>query len=150
MVIKLFEKLSNNYIELFEKGEDYNVVINVGESPNVKEFKAYSGILKYRSRYFQNELTKAINNTNITDELLFEELTTVIETHLIESNAHWLRIHFSHIYKTSFENKNLKKLQKWCNDIVAKYPNLIFDSENFVFLKEDALISLIQRDDLQK
>src|SRR5260364_297099 len=85
----------------------------------------------------------------VTDELLFEELTDVIETHLIESNAHWLRSHFSHIYKTSFENKNLKKLQKWCNDIVAKYPHLIFDSENFVSLKEDALISLIQRDDLQ-
>ncbi|RIB05829.1 hypothetical protein C2G38_2253588 [Gigaspora rosea] len=192
MVIKLFEKLSNNYIELFEKGEDYNVIINVGESPNAKEFKAYSGILKYRSKYFQNELTNAIINTNsitrinlkphistqqfeiiikyiyggiisleefdaqfifdlllVTDELLFGELTEIIETHLIESNAHWLRSHFSHIYKSSFENKNLKKLQKWCNDIVAKYPNLIFDSENFVFLKEDALISLIQRDDLQ-
>ncbi|RIB05195.1 hypothetical protein C2G38_620008 [Gigaspora rosea] len=85
----------------------------------------------------------------VTYELLFEELTEVIESHLIESNAHWLRSHFSHIYKTSFENKNLKRLQKWCNDIVVKYPNLIFDSENFVSLKEDALISLIERDDLQ-
>ncbi|RIB05828.1 hypothetical protein C2G38_564833 [Gigaspora rosea] len=64
MVIKLFEKLSNNYIELYEKAEDYNVIINVGESPNAKEFKAYSGILKYRSKYFQNELTNAFKNTN--------------------------------------------------------------------------------------
>ncbi|KAF0498867.1 serine-enriched protein [Gigaspora margarita] len=63
MVINLFEKLSNNYIELFEKEEDLNVIINVGEHPNAKEFKAYSGILKYRSRYFQNELTNAVNNT---------------------------------------------------------------------------------------
>ena len=55
MAIKHFEKLSNNYIELLEKGNDFNVIIKAGKSTNIKEFKAHSAILKYRSFYFQNK-----------------------------------------------------------------------------------------------
>ncbi|RHZ87572.1 hypothetical protein Glove_33g132 [Diversispora epigaea] len=37
----------------------------------------------------------------------------------------------------------------FCNDIVVKYPNLIFDSSDFTSLQESALVSLLKRDDLQ-
>ncbi|RIB08105.1 hypothetical protein C2G38_374623, partial [Gigaspora rosea] len=67
----------------------------------------------------------------------------------IETNSSWLRLRFSHIYKTSFQNNQLQDLQKWCNDIVAKYPDKLFESEDFTSLPENALISLIRRDDLQ-
>ena len=43
----------------------------------------------------------------------------------------------------------LQELQNWCNDILVKYPNKVFDSEDFTSLQENALISLIKRDDLQ-
>ncbi|RHZ85167.1 hypothetical protein Glove_71g62 [Diversispora epigaea] len=39
--------------------------------------------------------------------------------------------------------------ENFCNDIVVKYPNLIFDADNFASLEESALISLLERDDLQ-
>lgn len=43
---------------LLEKGVDYNVLIQVGEEPNTKSFKAHSGILKARCPYFQTALSE--------------------------------------------------------------------------------------------
>ncbi|RIB28858.1 hypothetical protein C2G38_1335058 [Gigaspora rosea] len=82
-------------------------------------------------------------------EFLLEDLAKYLETHLIEAEAHWLRLNFTRIYRKSFQNNKLQKLQKWCNDIVAKYPDKIFESEDFASLQENALVSLISRDDLQ-
>ncbi|RIB18326.1 hypothetical protein C2G38_1357573 [Gigaspora rosea] len=192
MTIKHLEKLSNNYIELLEKGNDFNVFIKVGNSTEIKEFKAHSVILKCRSSYFQNKLENIIKDVDsiikidlklhisiqqfeliikyiyggfislenldaqfifdlilVADEFFLEELIESLETYLIESKAHWLRTHFSHVYKTCFQNIKLKELQKWCNSILVKYPSIIFDSEDFNSLNESALISLIKRDDLQ-
>ncbi|RIB22487.1 hypothetical protein C2G38_2075551 [Gigaspora rosea] len=63
--------------------------------------------------------------------------------------SHWLRLHFADVYQKSFQNNQLHELQKWCNDIVVKYPNKVFDSEDFTSFQENALISLLKRDDLQ-
>ncbi|RIA99819.1 hypothetical protein C2G38_2237527, partial [Gigaspora rosea] len=133
---------------------DFNIVINVGESPNAEIFQAHSAILKYRSLYFCNELAnirkdenniKTLNLKNltiqqfeiiikyiyggvvllenhnasfifelmlITCEFLFNELAKYLETHLIETEAHWLRLNFTHIYKKIFKNNKLQELQK--------------------------------------
>ncbi|RIB24786.1 TLD-domain-containing protein [Gigaspora rosea] len=85
----------------------------------------------------------------VSCEFLLEELVKYLETYLIEKNAHWLRLNFARIYQTSFQNKQLQELQKWCNDIAAKYPSKVFESEDFITLQENALVSLIGRDDLQ-
>ncbi|RIB05700.1 hypothetical protein C2G38_574136 [Gigaspora rosea] len=162
MSIKHFEKLSNNYIELLEKGDDFNVIIKVGKSKDIKEFKVHSAILKYRSSYFRDRYiyggfislesfdTQLIFDLIlIADEFVLEELVGSLETYLIESKAHWLRTHFTNVYKKCFQNNKLKELQNWCNNILAKHPNIIFDSEDFNSLNETALVSLIKRDDLQ-
>ncbi|RIB16522.1 hypothetical protein C2G38_2189697 [Gigaspora rosea] len=192
MAIKHFEKLSNNYIELLGKGEDFNVIIKVGKSTDIKEFKVHSAILKCGSSYFRNKLENIVKDVNgiikidlkshiliqqfeiiiryiyggfislesfdtqfifdfilVADEFLLEELVDSLETYLIESKAHWLRTHFTHVYKTCFQNNKLKELQNWSNNILAKHPNIIFDSEDFNSLNETALVSLIKRDDLQ-
>ncbi|RIB17296.1 hypothetical protein C2G38_1444044 [Gigaspora rosea] len=186
MAIKHFEKLSNNYIELLEKGNDFNVIIKVGKSTDTKEFKTHSAILKCRSSYFQNKLENITKDTNgiikidlkshisiqqfeiiikyiyggffslenldtqfifdlilVADEFLLDELIGSLGIYLIESKAHWLRTHFAHVYNTCFQNNKLKELQKWSNGILAKYPNIIFDSEDFNSLNENALVSLI-------
>ncbi|RHZ81033.1 hypothetical protein Glove_126g15 [Diversispora epigaea] len=49
-----------------------------------------------------------------------------------------LRLKFAQIYRTNYQVKNL-----------AKHPSTIFESENFYSLSEDALMSIIKRDDLQ-
>ncbi|RIB26416.1 hypothetical protein C2G38_2163506 [Gigaspora rosea] len=140
MAVKFFEKLSNNYLELLDDKEDFNIVINVGKSADTKILRAHSTILRYRSLYFRNELAnigkdknniKTLDLKNITSqqfdyyqvkiillennddlfifelmliayEFLFEELAKYLETHLVESKAHWLRLHFTTVYQKSF------------------------------------------------
>ena len=64
MTTKIIEKLLNDYIELLNDEEDFNVIINVGKIPYVKTFKTHSVILRYRSIYFHNELAKINKDEN--------------------------------------------------------------------------------------
>ncbi|RHZ76562.1 hypothetical protein Glove_196g74 [Diversispora epigaea] len=188
MSFKLFDKLSQNFIELLDDKDDYNVIIEV---KNNKFFTTHSNVLKCRSPYFCKELKniipnedniKTITKPNISDEIFdfilkyiyggvvnlervetgfifdlmmaaaeFElgELTKKLENLLIETKSSWLKSHFSLIYRSIFHGNKFKALEKFCNDIVAKYPSLIFDANDFSSLQESALISLLNRDDLQ-
>ncbi|RIB22476.1 hypothetical protein C2G38_2295345, partial [Gigaspora rosea] len=82
-------------------------------------------------------------------EYFINELANHLESYLIKEQSHWLRLHFADVYQTSFQNNQFQELQKWCNDIVTKYPNKVFDSKDLHSLQENALISLLKRDDLQ-
>ena len=50
---KFWAELSNDYEKLFEEEIEYDVVIYVGEEPNIKEVHAHSNILSIRSKYFR-------------------------------------------------------------------------------------------------
>ncbi|RHZ89963.1 hypothetical protein Glove_9g256 [Diversispora epigaea] len=76
-----------------------------------------------------------------------EELSEKLESYLIEAKDSWLRTHSSFVYHSIFK---FKELENFCNNIIAKYPNLIFESEeDFTSLQESALISILKNDDLQ-
>ncbi|RIA79290.1 hypothetical protein C1645_841050 [Glomus cerebriforme] len=53
MSSKFLTELSNDYKTLFESEIGYDVIIYVGEEPNVKEIHAHSSILCIRSQYFR-------------------------------------------------------------------------------------------------
>ena len=57
MSAQFFSKLSQNYIEILENNEYYDVIIEVGEDPNVKIFRAHKIILCYRSPFLRRTLT---------------------------------------------------------------------------------------------
>ncbi|RHZ76272.1 hypothetical protein Glove_199g155 [Diversispora epigaea] len=105
----------------------------------------YGGIidLKNVEAKFMFDLMIAANEFEI------EELTKKLENLLIEIKSSWLKSHFSLVYRSIFSENNFKDLEKFCNDIVTKYPNLVFDTEDFNSLHESALVSLLERDDLQ-
>ncbi|RHZ60509.1 hypothetical protein Glove_352g57 [Diversispora epigaea] len=84
-----------------------------------------------------------------TDEFELEELTKELKYLLIETKSSWLRTHFSLVYRSIFSENNFKDLKNFCNDIIVKYPNLIFEAEDFTSLQESALISILERDYLQ-
>ncbi|RHZ60884.1 hypothetical protein Glove_350g106 [Diversispora epigaea] len=84
-----------------------------------------------------------------SNELELDELINHLQTHLVYNNASWLRLNFAQVYQTSYQVKNFVIIQEFYNDIIAKHPNTIFESENFYSLPEDALISILKRDDLQ-
>ncbi|RHZ87596.1 hypothetical protein Glove_33g274 [Diversispora epigaea] len=189
MSLKFFDKLSQNFIELLNDKDDYDVIIEVENKE--KSFTAHSNVLKYRSSCFRQKLENIQPNENniliitkpsisskifdvilkyiyggtvnlekvetrfifdlmlIANEFELDELSNKLETILIEDNASWLKIHFSLVYRTIFVKENFKELESFCNNIIVKYPNLIFDSPDFTSLPESSLVSLLKRDDLQ-
>ncbi|RHZ67616.1 hypothetical protein Glove_300g60 [Diversispora epigaea] len=191
MSFKFFDKLSQDFSELFNDKREYNVVIEVDNEENKKSFTAHSVVLRYRSSYFDKELENVTMNENLiktiikpnisaqifeiilkyiyggivdiensdtktiyelmvnANELELEELSVKLESYLIESKSSWLRTHFSLVYRSIFDSNEFKGLKKFYNDIIAKHPNLIFESEDFALLQETALISILQRDDLK-
>ncbi|RHZ76978.1 hypothetical protein Glove_187g23 [Diversispora epigaea] len=78
-----------------------------------------------------------------------DELIKYFQSYLIENNASWLRLNFSKIHQLSIQENHFKLLQEFCNDIFVKYPNTLFESQDFTTLPEKALISILERDDLQ-
>ncbi|RHZ75059.1 hypothetical protein Glove_217g283 [Diversispora epigaea] len=85
----------------------------------------------------------------VANELEFEELSEKLENHLIESKASWLKTHFTFVYHSIFKNNKFQNLKNFCNNIIAKHPNLIFEYTEFTSLPESALVSILNRDDLQ-
>ncbi|RIB16558.1 hypothetical protein C2G38_2189582 [Gigaspora rosea] len=84
-----------------------------------------------------------------SNKLSLEELVDYIQSYLIDNNASWLKLKFTQVYYTSFQNNRFKALQTFCTDILAKHPKLIFDSNDFTSVQENALVALLKRDDLQ-
>ena len=53
MSSKFWAELSNDHEKLFETEIGYDVIIYVGEEPDIKEIHAHSNILSIRSQYFR-------------------------------------------------------------------------------------------------
>jgi hypothetical protein len=57
MSTELLLTLSKDFMWLLEHPDDYNILIRVGEEPNVQTFKAHSIVLRTRSTYFRYALS---------------------------------------------------------------------------------------------
>ncbi|EXX60981.1 uncharacterized protein OCT59_029410 [Rhizophagus irregularis] len=67
MSVQFFSKLSQNYIEILDDDEYYDVTIEVGEDPNVKIFRSHMIILCHRSPFLRRALAskKKDDNNNL-------------------------------------------------------------------------------------
>ncbi|RIA81424.1 hypothetical protein C1645_837040 [Glomus cerebriforme] len=83
------------------------------------------------------------------NELGLQELTTHLQSFLIENKKNWMEQNFNLIYQTSFENNSFLKLQNFCTELISNEPEKIFISIDFFSISEKSLISLIQHDNLQ-
>ncbi|RHZ60980.1 hypothetical protein Glove_350g74 [Diversispora epigaea] len=84
-----------------------------------------------------------------SNKLELDEFVEHLQIHLVNNNASWLKLNFAQVYQTSYQFKNFKIIQDFCDGIIAKHPAILFESENFQSLPEDKLISILKRDDLQ-
>ncbi|RHZ81713.1 hypothetical protein Glove_117g211 [Diversispora epigaea] len=82
------------------------------------------------------------------NQFQLEELVARLQTFLIKNHTSWLKLNFSKIYHSSFQT-DFTALQNYYNDIIVNHPNMIFESNDFNTLPEAALVSIVQRDDLQ-
>ncbi|RHZ73624.1 hypothetical protein Glove_230g190 [Diversispora epigaea] len=72
MAFKFLEKLSQDFSELFNDKEEYNVIIEVGQERNKKTFTAHSAILRYRSSYFNEELSNTVPNDDDNTKIIIK------------------------------------------------------------------------------
>ncbi|RHZ78483.1 hypothetical protein Glove_164g53 [Diversispora epigaea] len=126
--------------------------VKVLKLPNIS-VKAFDVIIKYI--YSGKIMLEKLENSIIFDiliasnELKLDELIEYIQTHFVTNNSSWLRLNFTQVYRTSYQVKSFKIIRGFCDDIIAKYPNTIFESKEFHSLPEDVLISILKQDDLQ-
>jgi hypothetical protein len=64
MSIKFFNRLSQNYVEILNDDEYYDITIEVGKDPNVKIFRTHMIILCYRSPFLRRTLSSTKKNNN--------------------------------------------------------------------------------------
>jgi hypothetical protein len=57
MTLIFHSNLSKDFSSILNDADDYNVIIQVGENQNVKDFHAHSVILRARSPYFKGALS---------------------------------------------------------------------------------------------
>ncbi|RHZ81792.1 hypothetical protein Glove_117g318 [Diversispora epigaea] len=114
--------------------------------------KSFNVIIKYI--YGASVDLRNVESSNIFDLLMianefqFEELVARLQIFLIENHTSWLKLNFFKIFHSCSQTKNFKSFLNFCNNIIVKNPNLIFESNDFNTLPEAALVSIIQRDDL--
>ncbi|RHZ73590.1 hypothetical protein Glove_230g161 [Diversispora epigaea] len=82
MAFKFLERLSQDFSELINDKEEYNVIIEVGQEQNKKTFTAHSAILRYRSSYFNKELSNTVpsvdNNKIISKKNISAQIFEII------------------------------------------------------------------------
>ncbi|GES81719.1 hypothetical protein GLOIN_2v1722020 [Rhizophagus clarus] len=61
---KLHDDLIKDLSSMINDSEDYNVIIQVGENHNTKEFRIHSNILRARSPYFRKQLSAKWGSNN--------------------------------------------------------------------------------------
>jgi hypothetical protein len=105
----------------------------------------YGGKMSFEE-YDVSDIIKILITAN---ELGLQELTPFLETFLIESKKDSIEQNFDLIYQISFENNSFLELQKYCNDLISKEPNKIFNSPRFSSISEKLLITFIQSNNLQ-
>src|SRR2546429_9309739 len=78
MSTQFFSKLSQNFIELLDDDEYYDITIEVGKDPNVKIFHAHTSILCYRSPYLRRALASNNNKKNNNSVLTHIKLPNIL------------------------------------------------------------------------
>jgi hypothetical protein len=73
---KFLPKLSQNFLEILNDDEYYDINIEVGEDPHVKIFHAHMVILNYRSPYLRRKLST--NKKNNDGTLVHIELPNIL------------------------------------------------------------------------
>ena len=73
MASNFYSGLSHDLSLMLNDADDHNVIIQVGEDQNTKEFRAHSNILRARSAYFKSALSAGWTTKNNNNMIEFKK-----------------------------------------------------------------------------
>ncbi|CAG8630939.1 18755_t:CDS:2, partial [Dentiscutata erythropus] len=82
------------------------------------------------------------------DELVLSELTENMQEYLISHEIDWIRDNFFKILQITARSKTFTRLESLCQEIFNTNPASILNTDGFLELEADFLISLFKRDDI--
>ncbi|GES85051.1 BTB/POZ domain-containing protein [Rhizophagus clarus] len=191
MSLKYLQELANDFENLLETDEGYDVIIYAGDNENVKEIHALSNILRVRSQYFHTVLSNGLikkkdgkfifnfPNTSpqffkiilrfiycgkieleklqvseilkllaVIDELKIHSLVTCIQEFWIKYQYEFLRQNPIEILEAIYPHEIFTGLWNYCLEEICSEPDILFNSDKFINLKEPLLELFLRRDDL--
>ncbi|EXX70653.1 hypothetical protein RirG_085470 [Rhizophagus irregularis DAOM 197198w] len=169
-------ELTKNYEQLFKSKENYDVIIQVGEEPNVQEIYAHSIILCRQSNYFRSNLKEKkdgkfiFNISNISPKILENifrflycgkidlsvESLDILTLLLTAANEFELESLVKHIQEfliikfldNTFNCENFEPIQNYCLQIICETPELLFGKNTFLRLSSQ-MIELILKEKIK-
>ncbi|CAG8615973.1 13806_t:CDS:2, partial [Cetraspora pellucida] len=175
---RLFDELTKDLITLLEEDDEHNVVIEAGEEPNIKKFKAHYYILRMRSPYFRQALSsrwakqengvyifrkpnispetfsiilnevEIVNVLGAADELCLNVLVEVLQGVLVERKHLWMDKQSVLIYNAGQKYPTCTLLSEIMQEALYQEPELLLKSDDFTSLEVETVNWLLQRDDL--
>uniref|UniRef100_U9SNW7 Serine-enriched protein n=1 Tax=Rhizophagus irregularis (strain DAOM 181602 / DAOM 197198 / MUCL 43194) TaxID=747089 RepID=U9SNW7_RHIID len=148
---------------ILDDADDYNVIIQVGENQNIKEFRAHSVILRARSPYFKSALSKnwitkkdnmiIFNKSNITPTVFYMILKYIYTGELdltkqsgenilgllVASDELLLEELFRHV-----RDYLIEKQTKWVHENFVLVLNAVFRLDNCKKLQDYCLESICE------
>ncbi|CAG8593503.1 23772_t:CDS:2, partial [Racocetra persica] len=124
------ENLVEDFQNLYEFKEHYDTIITVGDEQNTKQIYAYSQIFCARSSYFRRVLS------DVWASLLIQKYYTFLQQSPIRM-LHFITHH-----------ERFNEIKEAYLETICKNPSLLFDSDEFLSLKENTLKLILERDNL--
>ncbi|POG67724.1 uncharacterized protein OCT59_029177 [Rhizophagus irregularis] len=116
---QFFSGLSQNYMEILEDDEYYDVTIEVGEDPSedpnkyLIENKSSGPLGGIRSLNGQNDQNVLENLELLAAADQLQELVDYLQS----IKSVWIKQHFELTHRTSFQSSNLLELQRCCTQV---------------------------------
>src|SRR6185369_5625357 len=85
------------------------------------------------------------------DELVLQSLINYVQVHLISKRTNWLRrrINMVSVLQIVCEHEPFDQLREYVLEYICRDAKPFFESDEFITLREDALVLILARDDLE-
>ncbi|GBB88242.1 hypothetical protein RclHR1_01480007 [Rhizophagus clarus] len=131
------------------KKEDNFIVFR---KPNIKP-QVFSILLEY---YYTGKYSLEDANNQIymidffdaADELCLVELLEPIKNYIIHNKVKLAQQNYMKVYNASIKYEGFEAIREYCEELICKSPELLFESDDFNLVEEAFLIAVIKKDEL--
>ncbi|CAG8606116.1 3159_t:CDS:2 [Cetraspora pellucida] len=150
---KFFTDIVEDYKQLYESRDNYDVIIYAGEEPNSEEIYAHSLVLRTRSAYFRGALSSDIQDKEgetilellvASDEFGLTRLIDHVQQYFVENHQGFLQQNPARMLHIVARHEVLNEIRKRSLRIIGSKPDIIqlkddvteFNQDDFKLLEK--------------